>query len=346
MAKIDSVTKTRWNAGGGDLFERIGRFLTEQGLSPDPEHYRFAHAIVSNPDGPIAKAVGRLVNGGARLSRADIEGLGGRIVDQAGLSMRHKAAIGSAGPSPLDSDTRDQVEGFAEMVRTVYDETRLFGRDLAASAAAFDAMPQINGLDEIARLAGTMIARVHDAEVRLSNATSEAETLREKLAEAWTIARRDDLTGLPNRRAFEEAFYARGADEAPYALALCDIDRFKRINDGFGHPVGDRVLAAVAHSLSQTYGDQFVARHGGEEFVVLLRGVTLPQGVALVEEARAAVAGKRFRDRESGAKLGSITVSAGVTAIVPGDTMDAALERVDQLLYRAKAEGRNRVCVA
>lgn len=332
----------RQDGAGSDLFDRIGLFLSDQGLSADPEHYRFAHAVLSDPDGPIARTVEQLVDGGVRLGRKDIERLGGRVVGAG-------SPVDTRSRSPeqdIAADACGQVDGFADIVRSMYDETREFGRDLAQSAAAFEHLPRIAGLDEIARIAGTMIARVHDAEARLEQATQEADSLREKLAEARVDARLDLLTGLHNRRAFEEAFETREVAFGPWCLALCDVDRFKRINDDHGHAVGDRVLAAVAGTLVGTCRGNFVARHGGEEFVILLGLVTLAEAGDIVETARAAIAAKRFRDRDTGLLLGTITVSAGVTAIHEADTIETALKRADRLLYTAKASGRNRVASA
>lgn len=332
----------RQGGTGNALFDRIGLFLAEQRLSADPEHYRFAHTVLNDPGGAIARAVAQLVDGGVRLSRKDIERLGGQVACSGDPLRGGPASVAQ----DVAADACEQVDGFAEIVRTIYDETREFGRDLAESAAAIAHLPRIEGLDEIARIAGTMITRVHDAEARLEQATQEADALREKLAEARVDARLDLLTGLHNRRGFEEAFEARDAAVAPWCLALCDIDRFKRINDDHGHAVGDRVLAAVAGTLVGTCKGHFVARHGGEEFAILLESMTLAEAADIVEAARAAIEAKRFRDRDTDALLGTITMSAGVTAIHVADTIDTALERADRLLYTAKAAGRNQVAIA
>ncbi|HEX8485784.1 GGDEF domain-containing protein [Sphingomonas sp.] len=329
-----------------ELYDRIGLFLAEQRLSADPDHYRFAHAVLSNPGGPIARAVEQLVDGRLRLRPVDIERLCAQVAGPRATSREWPDAAATRAQEAAEAGAREQADGFADMVRAIYAETRGFGQDLAASAAAFERMPPVDGLDEIARIAGTMIARVHDAESRLATATREADTLREKLAEASVIARRDSLTGLPNRRAFEEAFADRASSAAPWCLALCDVDRFKRINDEHGHPVGDRVLGAVARILVGACEGHLVARHGGEEFAVLLKSVTLSQAAEVVEEARAAIAVKRFRDRDTDAALGVITMSVGLTAIQTGDDIETAFERADRLLYTAKAGGRNQVATA
>ena len=347
--------------GKGDVFARVGAFLASQGLSPEPAHYTVAYDVVTNPDGAIAQAVARLTDGGFRLSRSDIEKLGGRVSLGAAVGAdeaepvrvrerRDHASEVEDQAVRLVEATQAQVDDFTTMMRAMQDQTRDFGVNLAQSAAAMQhAVPAGRpgeGLDAIARITGTMLARVRDAEVRLDQATREADTLRAKLAEANDTARRDALTGLPNRRAFDEAFRNRRDHDAPFCLAVCDIDRFKRINDSHGHPIGDRVLSAVARTLSEECNGHLVVRHGGEEFAVLLHGLTLADAAAHLDGARNVVAHKRFRMRETDKPLGQVTLSVGVTAVQGGEDIAAAFERADRLLYTAKSEGRDRVCAA
>ncbi len=332
------------------VFEQVGAFLDAHRLSPDPAHYDFAFAVVSAPDGVLARRVAELTHGGVRLTRRDIEGLGGRVVDEPPGVFPERSAetadtVEDIAVSLVD-ETRQQVDGFARMMRDMQAETEGFGRDLAQSAAAIFRVPQIAEIDAIATITTTMIGRIRDSEVRLAQATAEADALRTKLAEARDIARRDTLTGLPNRRAFDEAFAERDHDAGPYCLALCDVDRFKRINDKFGHGVGDRVLSAIGQAIATECAPHLVVRHGGEEFAVLLQGIALVDAAALLDGVRATVAAKRFRSRETNASLGTITFSVGITAIHADEPAETAFARADRLLYTAKDEGRDRVCTA
>lgn len=332
----------RLDKDGASLFDRIGAFLRAQSLSPDPAHYAFAHAALSDRNSELARAVERLTDGGVRLSRHDIEALGGQVAP--GSSVVTGLEEEPSSLERLAEQTSAQVDGFADMVRTIRAETRDFGHDIARSAQAITSAP-IAGIDEIARITGTMLGRIRDAEARLARATEEAQALREKLAEARDTARRDALTGLPNRRAFNEAFTGRDPDTR-HCLAIIDIDRFKRINDEHGHPIGDRVLSAIARLLEERCAGNPVFRHGGEEFSVLIRGANLATAADMLDAVRAMVAAKRFRDRDSDAPLGRITLSAGITAILPEEAADSAVERADRLLYIAKANGRNQLCSA
>lgn len=320
------------------LFAGIGAFLHAHGLSPDPAHYAFAYAALT--DSAMASAVARLTDGGIRLGRKDIEELGGMIAPPAGSAVpaedRHTAE--------LMAQTRAQFDEFVDLMRTFQSETSGFGRDLEQSAAAIQRQPNLAGIGEIARITGAMTARIRDAEVRLATVTTEADMLRVSLAEAQDTARRDVLTGLSNRLAFEEAFARLDRTAGPVCLAVCDVDHFKRLNDEHGHGVGDRVLSAIGQGLESGCAGHFVARHGGEEFAVLMEGMTLSAAAELLDTARAGLSARRFRDRVSGAALGRITLSAGVVALRPDEAFEAAFARADRLLYAAKADGRDRVC--
>ncbi|MCP3732293.1 diguanylate cyclase [Sphingomonas sp. MG17] len=330
-------------AGNGDdparqLYERIGAFLFDQRLEPDPANFAFAWALLHDPHGPLAKAVAALTDGGVRLTKRDIESLGHEAPVSA-RSVREKA-------EGLVARTQLQVEGFADMVQAIRAETEGFGRDLAASADAIRRSSEaLDGplIEEVSRITATMVERVHSAEARLESATREASELRSKLEEARDNARRDPLTDLPNRRAFEEAFAAQVAAGGQLCIAVCDIDHFKHVNDRFGHVVGDRVLKTIAEALTQSCPGQLVARYGGEEFAILFTGVDIAAACATLDHARASVAAKRYRLRESDAPLGEITFSAGLTHVDPEQKFGTNFHRADVLLYRAKDDGRNRV---
>ena len=316
------------------VFDCVRAFLTLHRLSADPAHYAFAHEVVCNPTGVLAQSVGTMTEGGIRLSTRDIETLGGGHAES------------SNDPAPSDglvAQTQMQVEGFTDMVRSMRAETADFGRDLAASATA---MQGGANSDDLVRLTAVMLDRVRSAEARLQAATSEADQLREKLEEARGDARRDPLTGLPNRRAFEEAFAEHMARGTRLCLAVCDVDRFKRVNDQFGHSVGDRVLKAIAEALNTACDGHFVARYGGEDFVLLFSNVDLATAHTTLESARLTVDAKRYRLRETDTPLGAVTFSAGLSSADVGEPLGAVFGRADKLLYAAKDGGRNQVRLA
>ncbi len=175
-----------------------------------------------------------------------------------------------------------------------------------------------------------------------------AEELEKIQATLEQLSFQDELTGLYNRRRFrndlaEEIERANRYDHG-FALALIDIDHFKRVNDRFGHPVGDRVLREVAQCLRTTVRDSDrLARIGGEEFAIILPESDLPHALEAAERIRARTADLCISiDREPPLQ---ITVSLGV-AVCPGQGGDAdeIFRMADRALYQAKEQGRNRVC--
>ncbi|MGD1066346.1 MAG: diguanylate cyclase [Vulcanimicrobiaceae bacterium] len=162
----------------------------------------------------------------------------------------------------------------------------------------------------------------------------------------------DPLTGIANRRAFEQRFdqeWRRAArTRTPLALAIIDIDEFKTYNDAFGHPQGDRVLVRVAHTIAETLrrSEDFVARYGGEEFVVLLPGAKREDAARVLDGVRMAVRGLGIGHPTTGAEI--VTISAGVASLVPRSEARSRslLAAADRALYAAKREGRDRIALA
>lgn len=192
----------------------------------------------------------------------------------------------------------------------------------------------------------TMIARARGAEERLRAMSEELAAVQNDLADARQSAEHDQLTGLPNRRALEVTLLravqgARDADRA-LSLAFCDIDHFKRLNDTHGHALGDRVLRLVGDCLSDGAGEgAFVARQGGEEFVILFEGVGLEDAASRVDALRADLACREFKSRTNERAIGQITFSAGLAALRRDEDGEGLLFRADGALYRAKDNGRN-----
>lgn len=346
-------------SAGHGLIHAVLAFLEDQRLDPTPLNYSFAYRVVSEPAGALAMEVARRTDGGIRLTGSEVVQLGDAIDGAAdaavappggGPAAPFAPPIASAAPDAdiaavdaLVTETLRQVAGFATMMSEMHTETQDFGRDLAASADALRRSTPIACTDaavaELARITAAMRVRVEFAEARLEQATREANELREQLAAAHEDARRDPLTDLPNRRAFEEAVEA--ADHGPVHIAMCDVDHFKAINDLHGHPVGDRVLRAIGSTLSRECPGHLVARYGGEEFAVLIVGVGAGEALTLLEKARIAVGKRRYRLRESDTLVKGITLSAGLVTMAPGEGLSSAIDRVDALLYDAKREGRN-----
>jgi diguanylate cyclase len=188
-------------------------------------------------------------------------------------------------------------------------------------------------------------ARLHSLAERVAHMEQEALGYREHLEEQRQKALIDPLTGLPNRAAWSERLDHEVKEWQQHGntllLAMLDLDHFKHINDNYGHLAGDKVLKIIASVLRKRLrGTDFIARFGGEEFVLLMPSTVPAAGLTRLESLRASIEACPFHFKGEPV---TVTVSIGMTAFRVGEHSDQVLKRADKALYRAKNAGRNRV---
>ena len=321
--------------------EDVSSFLLTHRLPVSAATLAIAHDIVTGAD----PAVGRLV--------AD------RIAERQPVTLAWlEETIESHGRDKareqLDSLVTRLEASIAEFANTAT-AARTATKDYnTALEAHVDDLSSINAggvIVELATLARDMISRTREIERELTRSERETRTLQKSLADARREAEMDHLTGLPNRRAFEAVlkreFAATSSTGEALCVAFCDIDNFKRINDVHGHEAGDRILRTVAESLAKLSNDKcHVARHGGEEFVILLRGKSPEEAWEVLDAAREKLATRKLINRATDLPFGRISYSAGVADVHAYVSPNEALRAADEALYKAKSAGRNRVFTA
>jgi diguanylate cyclase len=185
--------------------------------------------------------------------------------------------------------------------------------------------------------------RVQHMRARISVLERESRSLHESLREEQRLAMIDALTGIPNRAAYddriEQEFKRWKRFTRPVSILAWDIDRFKSINDAYGHKAGDKVLRVIGQHLARHVRDtDFVARYGGEEFVMLLVGTGVEEARVVADKIRVELAALGFHFHDSPV---AVTASCGITEFSGGDTPDTIFDRADRALYKAKQAGRN-----
>jgi diguanylate cyclase len=183
---------------------------------------------------------------------------------------------------------------------------------------------------------------------RLQQSQAQIEKLRANLSESQRLGMLDAVTYLKNRHWLQanlpKEVEAASESKEPLSLIMADVDHFKRINDSFGHAVGDEILRRFGELLSKNIkGRDTAVRYGGEEFVVVLPHTQIQGAQNLSEQIRSELESKKWMHHKTGQPIGKVTASFGIAQLRTGEKSDALLERADAKLYEAKAAGRNRI---
>lgn len=237
------------------------------------------------------------------------------VTELTGQTERYESFISGSVKILSDNPSPDEVKN---IVKTIIDETKTLGNY------------------------GKTI------QTKLVETTDVLENLKKDFEQVKTEALVDFLTGIPNRKAFDQALTEQigdaKTDMKSLSLLLIDIDHFKRFNDEFGHLVGDHVLKFVVKKIRELVkGRDFLARFGGEEFAVILPQTPLEGAQTVAENIRNYFAQAKLKEISTLRNLGKISVSIGVACYRSGESPEALISRSDMALYSAKNAGRNRV---
>ncbi|HMP46406.1 MAG TPA: GGDEF domain-containing protein, partial [Sphingopyxis sp.] len=318
-----------------DLIEAIGTFLLDNELEVTPANLLVAHSAFSGINPRLARQITARTGSANGITQAWLDELTEEQADSSAQGELER----------LMTRLETNLEAFQVQSKTAHKQARDYGADLEQHVSDLEQLQKTGQIvSSLADIAKTMLERTRKAEDEMRKSEEEAKSLRRSLERAKRDAEIDYLTGLPNRRAFEtlldrEYREAQVAME-PLSVAFCDIDNFKLLNDTHGHDAGDRVLKLIADTLAQISDDHcHVARHGGEEFVMLFRGQNPAAAAERLDEAREQLAARRLINRKTDEPFGQITFSGGVADVFGHGDARGALKAADEALYRAKQGG-------
>lgn len=318
------------------ILERIGEFVQHHDLAVTPQNLATICGALSGSQPELAGLLSAREASGEPIDQRWLDTLA--RFDPEGHSR-------IAALETLSDKLEYALMRFAQAARAAQSET---SDHRGAIGVQIEALGAPEGLAQVLDLSRAMLARLEQVEAAMAKSEAETESLRESLAKARIEADVDHLTRLPNRRAFERrlvsAAHQAQARGEPLSLAFCDVDHFKQVNDRHGHAAGDRVLCALAAALVEGAGEAcFVARHGGEEFVLLFHGLAKQAAKGRLDAVRRAQGARVLMNRDTGEPFGKITFSAGIAEVTENADIRSALARADAALYRAKQLGRNRI---
>lgn len=245
-----------------------------------------------------------------------------------------------------------EADQIAAMVTASLGATASFGDSMEDITGKLEQVTSSKQLKSVLGSAVTATRQMEDhsrkLERKLEESKKKIEELNKNLDQVRSESRTDGLTGIHNRKSFDEHLKSL-TDQAvetgsEVCLLLGDIDHFKKFNDTYGHQTGDQVLRLVARSIKNNVkGRDVPARYGGEEFAIILPHTNLRDTVKLGDYIREVIQGKELVKRSTGESLGTVTMSFGAARYVAGESPQELIKRADACLYAAKRGGRNQI---
>jgi diguanylate cyclase len=323
------------------------RTIDEMGkheLPVSPQNYEvwltyFTH---SSPD--LRQAIDKMAAAGKKFSSIEMEELYERFFSTTHLSTQ----VMETG-SRIAHEIADALDALKKAGAT----TERYGATLNVAADSLqnstidgDALKRL--INVLASATTEMSKQNSQLSGKLAQSSVEMEKLRTSLRQARAEALTDALTGIANRKLFDETLRLRkeeaDSEKTELSLLLCDIDHFKSFNDTWGHQTGDQVIRFVASALAKfALPDHLVARYGGEEFAVIMPRTPLKEAGRIADQIRSAIEAKRLVRRSTNETIGAVTVSFGGALYTQGETVGQLIARSDECLYMSKRNGRNRV---
>ena len=317
--------------------------MVERRCPATPQNYELWYNYVAGHNRALVEEVDRAVADGETLPQSAAD-----KIYQENLSP----ALGNERVSEISSQMSGEMEHVISLLDTVQGHASTYGASLGSASVELDGASDPTLLKDIV---GRLLSATKDMEKnnvaleeQLKLSKDQISHLSENLEVARKESRHDQLTGIANRKAFDETIKKMSAvaieENQELCLLMGDIDFFKKFNDTYGHQTGDQVLRLVATCLSSVLkGQDFAARYGGEEFVVLLPDTNLQAAHTVGNHIRKTVMSKKLVKKSTGESLGTITMSFGAAKFRPGEGLDTWIHRADACLYAAKGAGRNQV---
>jgi diguanylate cyclase len=324
------------------IAQRALELIRTYGASANPRSYEVWYTFVSGDKPGLNEAIKAITAERGSVSDSDLEAIHSQYLSHERIARTTEAA---------SATMLGEIDQVMEMIDEALGSTAAYGESLEEFSNGLSGSVDRNRIRELLAAAVRATHQVtqtnRQLETRLKDTRAEMESLRETLESVRVEAVTDPVTGISNRKHFQDMLHkaVETADGhgTPLALIVIDIDHFKRFNDLYGHLTGDQVLRLVGMTMrEQVKSRATLARFGGEEFGIILPDATAEEARALAEAIRHSVLNRELIKRSTGESLGRITVSVGVASFRTGETAMSLLERADQSMYAAKRGGRNR----
>ncbi|RAX39350.1 GGDEF domain-containing protein [Rhizobium tropici] len=321
-----------------DVAGQITYAMRSMGIAPIPRNYELFYEAYIGSNPALTRALAAL---GSSATQEELDAIGAKYFPH------HASRVFDDAHARLTIGLDTVLRALRQEQATLQSYNRLLGEtyDNISSRSHNSAELLRGAIDMLTAATGDTMAQGEKTVENVVQRSQEMDQVRKELDEYKRIANTDALTRLANRRAFEDrlaSIFDNRLTRPTTALVLADIDHFKRINDTFGHPVGDKILATVASVIrARARRDIFVARVGGEEFALILEATTIEEVATVCERIRHTLETTPFKNSRTRVDYGPITLSLG--ACMASEAVDSGelYNKADLALYCAKNGGRN-----
>jgi len=324
-----------------DIASKIALTLRQMGIPGLPRNYELFYEAYTGTNQAL---IADIIDLGARATQEKLDIIGARHLGR---------GLGEEVVEHARNEISDQIDEVMLLLLKERKSLENYGKFLNETSSGIGGRAMLTKdllakiVDVMAAATGTTIDHGNQIARSMADKSAELEKVKSSLEEYKRLADTDPLTQIYNRRAFDNALaaiYGNGQMIHGGALVVVDIDDFKRVNDGYGHPTGDRIIQSVAAILRAIVPqDVFVARTGGEEFALIVRSQSETAVAELSDHVRMAIESGDYSSLQTGEPCGPITVSIGVCMASEANAPDDLYAKADRALYSSKVGGRNRV---
>jgi len=323
-----------------DLLRKSVPIMVKNNISTRPINYAIWYEYVAGNNSNLNHAINTLIKNKTPFDDATSLSLYKNHICNASIESFEK----------INTDLQGILNNTANAVQASSNKVLDSGHNFSACSSQLE---QSQDPDEIKTVLTSIIAETKQLTeisqaliTQLDDAHNEMDQLRHELSKVKKMASTDALTGLLNRRAFDSEIInlIDRQENTTHCLLMLDLDHFKKVNDTYGHIVGDKVIRYTAGLLKKhTSAHHQPARYGGEEMAVIMPNTELTDALKISESIRNSLSSSQLKQKDTNQAIGKITVSIGVTTLKHTDDISSFISRADKALYEAKENGRNQV---
>jgi diguanylate cyclase len=325
-----------------DLVRKAVDAMEAHNVWPTARNFELWLHYIAERDGAVAAEIDNVIQAGKPFTE--------EVAEQIAVSHLPGAKLTGEILNAGQTLTKE-LDTVSKAIESARESSEAYGQQLASASQTLEGQDSeaFRSMVENLTAATSKVREENQAlESQLADTTQELGRLREHLEQVRRDALTDALTGLANRKAFDEGLERACAEMLQQGLtltlAVVDIDHFKSFNDTWGHQTGDQVIRYVASVIDRAaMAPRLSARYGGEEFAMIFPGETAEAALKVLETVREEVSSRILKRRSTNEELGAITISAGVAQREGDEPIASLIERADGALYASKNGGRNRV---